>query len=86
MITSLINKDVKITPTDLAKEIIALHGRDGLANARRILKQNGVAVTERELETVYGHCINIHNRVLKNFKMDEIMPNTLKTLYPLERA
>ncbi|MCU6236725.1 hypothetical protein KWH75_06540 [Morganella morganii] len=68
MITSLINKGVKTTPTDLAKEIIALHGRDGLANVRRVLKQSDVAVTERELETVYGHCINIHNRVLKWMK------------------
>ncbi|MEX6147028.1 hypothetical protein AB6G46_24230 [Providencia hangzhouensis] len=86
MITSLIKRKVTVTPTDLAKEIIALYGRNGLARVRSILKENEIAVTERELATVYKHCITIHNRVCKVCSLELIEPNVLETIYPLEAA
>ncbi|MEW2741636.1 hypothetical protein ABZ131_20965 [Providencia rettgeri] len=86
MITSLIKRKVQIVPTELAKEIIALYGRNGLARVRSILKENDITVTERELEIVYKHCLTIHNRVCKVCSLELIEVDVLKTIYPLEAA
>ncbi|KLN95703.1 hypothetical protein [Moellerella wisconsensis] len=86
MILSLIDTTVKTTPTTLAKEIIMLHGRDGLGRVRSILNQRGNPPTERELEQIHKHCLTIHNRVCKNLGLDMIDEEILKTIYPLEVA
>ncbi|PHM52347.1 hypothetical protein [Xenorhabdus hominickii] len=86
MITSIISKTVKITPTELAKEIIALHGRDGLSRIRSIIKASGIEPTERELGELHRHCLTIHNRVCKNLGLGVIDIEILKTIYPLETA
>nr|WP_181374686.1 hypothetical protein [Pectobacterium carotovorum]AKG47521.1 hypothetical protein pA_00081 [Pectobacterium carotovorum] len=84
MITSLIKRKINVTPTELAKEIIALYGRNGLARVRSILKENDISVTERELEIVHKHCLTIHNRVCKMCSFELIEIDVLKTIYPLE--
>ncbi|MGJ0628249.1 hypothetical protein [Xenorhabdus bovienii] len=86
MITSLITKNLKITPTELAKEIIALHGRDGVGRIRSIMKASGVEPTEREFGELHRHCLTIHNRVCKNLGLGVIDIEVLKTIYPLEAA
>ncbi|PHM69545.1 hypothetical protein [Xenorhabdus sp. KJ12.1] len=86
MITSLITKDLKITPTELAKEIINLYGRDGLGRVRSILANSEISVTERELEIVYGHCLTIYSRICKYLNQAIIEIDVLKTVYPLEKV
>ncbi|MDC9581912.1 hypothetical protein PSI15_10100 [Xenorhabdus sp. PR6a] len=86
MITSLINKGVTVTPTDLAKELVSMYGRSGLGRVRTILSQNEIKVTERELALVHSHCMTMYNRICRKLNQNCFEPEQLATIYPLEKA
>lgn len=82
MITSLENKDNKITPTLLAKETVRLYGESVLPSLSQFYQSHNIVLTAREYLLVRDQVILVINRVRKICGAEPLNVELTKTMYP----